>query len=887
MDDDLSSEFGGFDFPDQLPTFSSQPKAFNKTTLESGDADGTSQASVLAAPSSSSRLNGKKKDRKKTDKKKNLEFPSSHDTVDLIAKKKKKKKKKHKAGQRETLDSTPTGGQDGNLQLAKSPPSIQQTIAPQEITNTKADEAAPVEKANRNTTIIAESPPTSRKHPLGHSDERPSQRRKLQHSRSSSVELGDLRGGTAEEELQLAIQETQDDLKSRQLQRLSALSPSPDIRHPQDAEPSLPGPGLWTTVNAKKSGLSNLPAPTEGMPESTEPAGGVHAESPSVGRRRRSLQKQLTKSSDSKTKTKLATTSTRQLLAELPLQDAEETEFQPRKTPQVRKSKMREMMRAESTNDLVANASSGLVPSQPLPNRVSKKKKKSFGYLQGRFSDEEHEQIAEAVERFRSDNKLSQLEVIALIQERGASANSRCAELWENITKSCPDRERQKIINQTRKRFHNFVARGTWTAEQEQELEELIEKYGAGNWAKIAGFVNRHPEDVRDRYRNYIICGKTMKRDAWGDEEEKILVQSVATAMDRLDQSDKSKRNLLGTGKSYEELIDWGTMSENMGRTRSRLQCQNKWKSLNLDIAGEGRALGRQATVSVTESWRLRKARLQIKMMETNEKFLLVEAINKSAAGRDTTIPWHRLVDATFRMKWHRDTVSLLWRRLRSTLSNHEKKTVRDCSRRLLMLFDEEKEFQEPSESDINTDEEEEFLKSFVKGGLPAIQERRKTIATTHGVKSSEMVIDSGSDPEPEPEPEPELEPIASDNSSPVAGLSLDPIETSSPPKPGSRKRGHRDIEEDKTPRENSRTNSVAHSKEKGKGKGLKRSPAGHTKFLKNCLSSGSTGRKDRTGNPLPALSPLLLQTKQVNSIGDGASLSSDMDDMEDLPARL
>lgn len=130
----------------------------------------------------------------------------------------------------------------------------------------------------------------------------------------------------------------------------------------------------------------------------------------------------------------------------------------------------------------------------------------------------------------------------------GTTAGNDHASLWYRLFEACPDRKRQKVINVARKKFHNFVARGKWTPEQDAELSALINVNGTA-WSKIAGIINRHPEDVRDRYRNYIVCGANQRRDVWNEEEEARLTEYVKEAMEAIDELRKDSPPNYSTSK--------------------------------------------------------------------------------------------------------------------------------------------------------------------------------------------------------------------------------------------------------------------------------------------------------------------------------------------------
>ncbi|PHH89642.1 hypothetical protein CDD83_5602 [Cordyceps sp. RAO-2017] len=360
------------------------------------------------------------------------------------------------------------------------------------------------------------------------------------------------------------------------------------------------------------------------------------------------------------------------------------------------------------------------------------------GFTQGRFSDEEIARIGTAIESFRVDHDLTQEQVNHMIHAPGGTtAGDEHAQLWLRVFAECPNRHRQKVINIARKKFHNFIARGTWTLEQDAELTDLINVHGK-KWSKIAAIINRHPEDLRDRYRNYLVCGERQRKDAWDDTEEKNLTQYIIEAMEQIDElrTDKNPNRDIVT-LSYEELIDWQNISERMGRTRSRLQCITKWKSLNIRTHGKDKLVSTEPDASI--SFRLERARRQIAAMPEEEKFRMVLAIQGTAAGKDSKIPWHRLVDKPFRHRWHRSTLMLLWQRLRQMVPGGENKTSRDCAHYLAEVYNETGELPEV-EQGFDDVQEMAFMEKIPPAfggrlGPPPAQEQEK--------KSAEFVVDS------------------------------------------------------------------------------------------------------------------------------------------------
>ncbi|KAH6605777.1 hypothetical protein Trco_004930 [Trichoderma cornu-damae] len=375
----------------------------------------------------------------------------------------------------------------------------------------------------------------------------------------------------------------------------------------------------------------------------------------------------------------------------------------------------------------------------------------SESYTQGRFTDAEFDGISRAIEAFRNEHGLTQVEVNEMIQAPGGTtAGDAHARLWHRLFEVCPDRKRQKVINVARKKFHNFVARGTWTPEQDAELSALIGVNGTA-WSKIAAIINRHPEDVRDRYRNYIVCGSNQRRDVWSNEEEARLKEHVKEAMDTIDELRIIQPESLLLMKSYEELIDWQNISEKMDRTRSRLQCITKWKAMQNRISGKKKEKRPQsserkrrpdhaqpATFTSDEdvSSQLDLARRQLASMREEEQYRLVLAIQGASVLSDAQIPWAKLLDKKFRGQWSRGAQVLLWDRLKQTIPDWEAMAVLDVAQHIINEYNRTGGLPEVTGSGYDDDEREKRLLQHL------VSRRRSTAAP----KSAEFIEDSGAE---------------------------------------------------------------------------------------------------------------------------------------------
>lgn len=363
----------------------------------------------------------------------------------------------------------------------------------------------------------------------------------------------------------------------------------------------------------------------------------------------------------------------------------------------------------------------------------------------------------------------------------GASAGEEHKEMWAAVIEAIPGRHRQKIINITRKRFHNFVARGTWTQEQDAELGDLINTHGT-KWAFIGSLINRHPEDLRDRYRNYLICGNSQIRQAWTDEEEAKLTACVISAQQAIDEY-RAENPGWKQGKSYESLIDWKLISAKMGHTRSRLQCITKWKAMHLRTHPTDKVVSSEPNATI--NFRLESARRQIDSMPEEEKFRFVMAIEKTMAPNEDTIHWGRLVDTTFRSKWHRTTLVLLWNRLKQSVPNWKVTSTRDCAEFLMAKYNEEHRF--PNVSGEGWDDEEEMI---LMESVPYLGSSVRPVAEP--VSSEYVAAHSENEEDGEQAPEAtamEIDPALEDESEGATAIAATPAKrTSTGKRPGGRR---------------------------------------------------------------------------------------------------
>jgi hypothetical protein len=320
-------------------------------------------------------------------------------------------------------------------------------------------------------------------------------------------------------------------------------------------------------------------------------------------------------------------------------------------------------------------------PSTKIKRRSIKNQAKTHEpKAKGKFSKEELDVLQNEMLKYREMCNITTFDLNQIIQD----TPGRLASLWDEICEVLPDRPRQSIVKVCRRKFHNFGVRGKWTKEEDQELKEAYERFPK-RWKQIGQVLNRHHEDVRDRWRNYVVCGDSMKREFWTEEEEdnlRAVVGECIQAVRELRAAEIARnRGMTDDPRPDIELIDWQIVSEKFGRTRSRLQCLDKWNRLTRleDSEGDSKELELGPT-----SWRVKNASKDVKHMRREDYLELLIALQNTHAGREGKVNWAKLGDLDLRVKWTCMARKVAWKKLRASVPGNEQMKFQDIVTLLL-----------------------------------------------------------------------------------------------------------------------------------------------------------------------------------------------------------
>ncbi|PVH76721.1 hypothetical protein DL98DRAFT_574255 [Cadophora sp. DSE1049] len=299
-----------------------------------------------------------------------------------------------------------------------------------------------------------------------------------------------------------------------------------------------------------------------------------------------------------------------------------------------------------------------------------------------RLPEDDVKAIAEAVESYREDNDLREVDLNAIVQ--GDVANKEnVRQFWAYLYEQVPDVPKTKLQNHCRRNFHNFEARGSWTAEADQDLRDAYER-NPGKWKQIGAELNRFSEDCRDRWRNYLICGDKQKKATWEKEEEEQLRDVVEELLVLVRKGEEREPDDVKE-EDYAKL-DWVKVSAMMGHTRSRLQCSTKWKKIQeREDAGIEDPVAFQPISKA--AWRLEEAERIARKMKARDKLDLLYQIRETKAGSEGKIPWLS-IQQELGLKDRKMALRVCYRNLKEHIPDSDDMKLQDVVSALIDLYE-------------------------------------------------------------------------------------------------------------------------------------------------------------------------------------------------------
>lgn len=375
-----------------------------------------------------------------------------------------------------------------------------------------------------------------------------------------------------------------------------------------------------------------------------------------------------------------------------------------------------ELGRPRSKGTKTRNRRSERTPNGQGEARTEKKSRSGAREVQGIDRDQRKQEISDAkghlgpqeyalVEAYRDnycqDHGIGQREFNALIQSQ-LRGNPHVKAMFNDFQELFPGQRLTYIQRALRRKFHNFSARGTWTAEEDDELKNAVAEKGTA-WKAVGEMIERYPEDCRDRWRNYL-TRENRVTDQWTEAEVRNLVSAIYDCVQTMKaERRQSKEAKYGHDAPYSDdewdedvaplkLLNWQAVSDRMGSyggTRSRLQCSSKWGKIkeedrerllrNVRTSEPSQELLGQADGNLNpDGWRMRKASKKVVNMLAGDRYDLLQLILHSGAPTEGNIPWRILGEPWWQQRWTVTERKAAWLMMKSDLPDSENMDYRD-----------------------------------------------------------------------------------------------------------------------------------------------------------------------------------------------------------------
>jgi len=344
----------------------------------------------------------------------------------------------------------------------------------------------------------------------------------------------------------------------------------------------------------------------------------------------------------------------------------------------------------------------------------------------GPFHKSEIARIEKIVSLFRDNNNMEQKEINDLVQNKSREKSEQRDMFWNDLYASLPNRQHVAIQRTTRRRYHNYTERGVWNKDADERLKQAYATHPQ-KWVAIGEKLNRMPEDCRDRWRNYLACGDAKRTEDWTQKEEMALqfvVGDLAKAIRRdAFANAKKKGHAFNSAQDWESMVNFNTVSENMHRKRSRLQCYQHWRIMQARNEREAEGTGRRAAAAMQAAdenagttasgapkneWRRRQAVDNYSKMTLDDKIKIAHAVAGSETLEEAMIPWRLLKKQDQASNWSTMDRKVAFQSIKKYVPRHN--TLAETCTAIINYLDEWKRTGEQPTVAESVGEEEQGL---------------------------------------------------------------------------------------------------------------------------------------------------------------------------------
>ncbi|XWS17734.1 hypothetical protein CRYUN_Cryun33cG0092700 [Craigia yunnanensis] len=153
--------------------------------------------------------------------------------------------------------------------------------------------------------------------------------------------------------------------------------------------------------------------------------------------------------------------------------------------------------RTISTHSVALSIRDGAQRMRALHGRTSGPTRRS---TKGQWTAEEDEILHKAVQRFKGKN-------------------------WKKIAECFKDRTDVQCLHRWQKVLNPELVKGPWSKEEDEQIIELVNKFGPKKWSTIAQHLpGRIGKQCRERWHNHL--NPSINKEAWTQEEELALIRA-------------------------------------------------------------------------------------------------------------------------------------------------------------------------------------------------------------------------------------------------------------------------------------------------------------------------------------------------------------------------
>ena len=329
-------------------------------------------------------------------------------------------------------------------------------------------------------------------------------------------------------------------------------------------------------------------------------------------------------------------------------------------------------------------------------------RKQEISNAKGHLGPQEYALVEAYRDNYCQEHGIGHREFNILIQTQ-IRGNPHVKAMFSDFQELFPGQRVTYIQRALRRKFHNFSARGTWTAEEDEELKSAVAEKGT-SWKAVGEMIERYPEDCRDRWRNYL-TRENRVTDHWTDAEVLNLASAIYDCVQTMKvERRQNKVAKYGDDAPYSDdeweedvaplkLLNWQAVSDRMGAhggTRSRLQCSGKWGKIkeedrerllrDVRTSQPSQDLLGQADGHLNPaSWRIKKASKKVVNMLAGDRYDLLQLILHSGAPTEGNISWRLLGEPWWQERWTVTERKAAWLMMKSELPGSEDMDYRDA----------------------------------------------------------------------------------------------------------------------------------------------------------------------------------------------------------------